>query len=123
MRKREIAGKAGRNSEIADPQIFDFGVAIMGLEGAVEDGVIEQAIARPGQSLECPRFQENRSGARAYLVRACAHGEGRRHGAAAARAAEHVEADIRLEERLVDADMGCATARPRRRRRSPSHCR
>ena len=84
----------------------------MGLERAVEDGVIEQAVAGPGQSLQSPRFQENRRGAGADLVGARAHGEGRGHGAAAARAAEYVEADIRLEERLVDADMGGAERAP-----------
>ena len=84
----------------------------MCLEGAVEDGVIEQAVARPGQSFQRPRFQENSSSARADLVRTRAHGEGRGHGAAAARAAEHVEANIRLEERLVDADMGGAEGTP-----------
>ena len=84
----------------------------MGLERAVEDGVIEQAVARPGQSLERARLQKNGGGAGADLFRARAHGEGRGHGATAARAAEQIEDDASLEEGLVDADMGGAERAP-----------
>jgi len=43
-----IAGEAGRDREIAGPQVLDFSVAIMGLERAVDSfGSVFDAVSSP----------------------------------------------------------------------------
>ncbi len=89
------------------------------MQRAVEDRVVEQAVAGPGQALERAALEEDSGGAGAHLVRARAHGEGRGHGAAAARAAEHDRSDPGFDEGLVDADMGGAERARRRQATKP----
>ena len=75
-------------------------------ELAVVVGVVEQAVARPGVAAHGLVGDEDLVRGTIDVVGVRAHGEGRRHGAAAGGAAHDVEGEARLQHRLVEADVG-----------------